>query len=380
MEYVCDLLDHSKAHELSRSHVCLCDSLSSVVVYWTRGAARTISKLRTYLLISLLDNGGCNGGGLTPNTKHQTPSDILQLTMRRSLDLPSTRAIVFSPLFLFLILVLAYLPGGVVLGLSATSSSNSNNIVAVSARLLVLDTLVPGQRLRLTADNVDVPTSFRELCNTCPDPLIVVGRQGLSLHSRGVQVFVEGSGDGDTLTLSLAATGRIVDICDSGLDEGSRWAGRQGTVTFLPFLAEDDLALSPNDANDASDNVNGNITPEQIISASHSLKELFLEWEQLVRTTGRERFPGHLDGVLRDMGAAAAAAAAADLDSMPDTDAPNARALWIAGVMNPTPALGVALEIRPSVLTARSTERRLVLADQGLRDSISRLQRPGPCF
>ena len=80
------------------------------------------------------------------------------------------------------------------------------------------------------------------------------------------------------------------------------------------------------------------------------------------------------------LGAGAGAVAA---DGMPDTpppSRPNVRALWIAGVMNPMPALGVALEIRPSVLTARSTERRLMLVDQGLRDSISRLQRPGPCF
>jgi hypothetical protein len=277
----------------------------------------------------------------------------------RSLHL-CTRAIVLFP---FLV--------GVVLGLSA---SNTNSIYpavsAVPARLLVLDTLVPGQRLRLSQDTVDVPASFRELCTTCPDPIVVVGRQGLSLHSRGVQVFVEADADSvsstDSDTLSLAATGQVVDICDSGQDEGSRWAGRQGTVTFLPCLSDDDLALSPNDSNDNGKN---SITPEQITSASESLQELFLEWEQLVRTVGRERFPGHLDGVLRDMGA-----------DMPATQSPNALALWIAGVINPTPALGVALEIRPSVLTARSTQRRLILADQGLRDSIARLQRPGPCF
>jgi hypothetical protein len=283
----------------------------------------------------------------------------------RSLHASSTRAIVFLP---FLIL-LGYLQGAA-FGLSAATTSNININVPVSARLLVLDTLVPGQRLRLTGDTVDVPTSFRELCQTSTDPLVVVGRQGLSLHSRGVQVFVEpdldsdssdsGDADNDTsFTLSLAATGRIADICHAGQDEGSRWAGRQGTVKFLPFLEDDDLALSPNDSG-------MKITLDQITSASESLRELFLEWEQLLRNSNGERFPGHLDGVFRDLG------------EMPDT--PNARALWIAGVVNPQPALGVALEIRPSVLTARSTERRLIMVDQGLRDSIARLQKPGPCF
>jgi hypothetical protein len=181
----------------------------------------------------------------------------------------------------------------------------------------------------------------------------------------------DGDTDIDTSTFTLsAATGRICDICHEGEDEGSRWAGRQGTVQFLPLLEDDDLALSPNDYNDAHSSMADEKKKDQIRAVSESLGELFLEWEQLVRNTeaARERFPGHLDGVLRDMGI------------MPPAASPNARALWIAGVLNPLPALGVALEIRPSVLTARSTERRLLMVDQGLRDSMTRLQTPGPCF
>jgi hypothetical protein len=257
----------------------------------------------------------------------------------------STRAIVLFPLLLW------YLQGVV---FCLTASSN------VPARLLVLDTLLPGQRLRLECDTA--PASFRDLCESSQDPLIVVGRQGLSLHSRGIEVFVEQvSSDGETFTLS-AATGRIAELCHGGEDEGSRWAGRQGTVKFLAFLGDDDLVLSPNDCITEEKK----FAPDQIASASESLKELFLEWEELVRNSGRERFPGHLDGIRIDLG------------EMPEN--PNARALWIAGFINPLPALGVAMEIRPGVLTARSTERRLIMADQGLRDSISRLQRPGPCF
>jgi hypothetical protein len=181
-------------------------------------------------------------------------------------------------------------------------------------------------------------------------------------------VFVEqdvSPSDGGAIdTFTLSATGRIADICHGGEDGGSRWAGRKGTVQFLAFLEDDDLALSPNDCIPEE---NEFALDQKVMSyASESLKELFLEWEEIVRTSGRERFPGHLDGVRRDLG------------EMPDT--PNARALWIAGFINPLPAIGVALEIRPGVLTARSTERRLIMADQGLRDSISRLKDPGPCF
>jgi hypothetical protein len=192
----------------------------------------------------------------------------------------STRAIACFPLLVW------YLQGVV---FCLTSSSD------VPARLLVLDTLVPGQRLRLEGDTA--PPSFRQLCETSQDPLIAVGRQGLSLHSRGIQVFVEqDSSGGDTFQLS--ATGRIADVCRVGEDEGSRWAGRQGTVKFLAFLDDDDLALSPNDFISKENK----FAPDQMASASESLRELFLEWERLVRNSGKERFPGHLDGVRRDLG------------------------------------------------------------------------------
>lgn len=221
--------------------------------------------------------------------------------------------------------------------------------LSVPARLLVLETLVPGQRLDLEAE---APASFWNICKNEKEPLIVVGRQGRSLHFRGIEVFVE---NGNT----IAATGRIAEITERGEDEGSRWAGRSGEVKWLGRLVEDDNLLSDDD----------NKKPfalEELHKLSDTLMELSKEWEELVRVTGRERFPGHLDEILQDLG---------DRPSQP-----NARALWIAGLVNPHPALGVALEIRPAILTAKSTHRRLVMTEQGLRDSISRLRCPGPCF
>jgi hypothetical protein len=64
---------------------------------------------------------------------------------------------------------------------------------------------------------------------------------------------------------------------------------------------------------------------------------------ELVRSTGRERSPGHLAGVLSDLG------------PMPPAARPRDRAVWAAALINPLPALGVSLEIRPAVLCAAST-------------------------
>jgi len=179
-----------------------------------------------------------------------------------------------------------------------------------------------------------------------------------------VEVVLEDSNisrtSGCSTPVTLAATGRIAEIYDEGIDEGSRWIGRKGRVRWLTNLNEDDLALSV-------DKEPTEVTTEKIIALCETIGDLASEWEETVKVTGRERFPGHLRGIAHDLGC-----------SIPDE--PNARALWVAALINPLPALGVALEIRPAVLTARTTSRRLSVAKQGLRDSIDRMRRPGSCF
>lgn len=253
---------------------------------------------------------------------------------------------------------------GVLITMLGSARAASVPISGTPARVLVLQTLVPGQRLKMGADchqegvqiGEGAPPAFWELCARETPPLVCVGREGLSLHSRGVEVLAA-PGDG-----ALVATGRVAQVVDGGADEGTRWAGRSDSVRWLGSLDDDDWFLSPGDDDAIA-------TPAELQAVAQVLGELAREWETLVRTTGRERFPGHLDGILTDLGA------------MPGANRPNARALWCAGLINPHPALGVALEVRPAVLTARSTARRLTMMRMGLEDSLDRLRRPGDnCF
>jgi hypothetical protein len=50
----------------------------------------------------------------------------------------------------------------------------------------------------------------------------------------------------------------------------------------------------------------------------------------------------------------------------------------VAGLINPLPGLGVALEIRPSVLEAPTADLKLRAVEIGLRDSIDRLRPLSP--
>jgi len=101
---------------------------------------------------------------------------------------------------------------------------------------------------------------------------------------------------------------------------------------------------------------------------AEQLSPLVGEWVSLVRTTGRERQPGQMDGLLKDLG------------PMPDAEDACERAFWAAALINPLPALGVCAEIRPVVLEAADASARLKVVHSALVDSIARLRSmpPGP--
>jgi len=101
------------------------------------------------------------------------------------------------------------------------------------------------------------------------------------------------------------------------------------------------------------------------IEASANLEGLVAKWLHLVRG-GHERQPGQIDMILDHMGPMPAAADVSD------------RALWVVGLINPLPGLGVAWEIRPPALEARSAKDRLKVATDGIIASIGHLDGSRP--
>lgn len=68
---------------------------------------------------------------------------------------------------------------------------------------------------------------------------------------------------------------------------------------------------------------------------------------RLVVEGDHERHQDQLSNLFRDLG------------PIPPPEDCDDRAMWVAALINPLPALGVALEIRPAVLSAQSTTTRL---------------------
>ena len=218
-------------------------------------------------------------------------------------------------------------------------------------RLFNFDAMVPGQCLTFSVPASFVETLDRMEVDECP--LVMVGRDRLRLLNNGVECRVERLDrlpEGDAIATLIAD--RYCEVVEVGEDEGSRWLGRSGSVRWLSL--------------DAS--TPGEQPAPAVLSRAKALDVLVSEWMQLVKATGRERQPGQIEKILADLG------------PIPEPNRPTARALWIAGLINPLPALGVALEIRPACLTAETADIRLQVVEMGLKDSIERLKRPGPTF
>lgn len=89
-------------------------------------------------------------------------------------------------------------------------------------------------------------------------------------------------------------------------------------------------------------------------------------WIQLARD--RERQSGQIEQLLLDLG------------PIPSHEDPTDLAFWIGALINPLPAMGVATEIRPALLTAPDVEKRIKIAHDGIIKSINHMDGTSPLF
>ena len=228
--------------------------------------------------------------------------------------------------------------------------------------VMLRETLLPGQRLRITA-----PPALVELfTHREPMPIVLLHQNGHQQATRGVEATLEGAPQyrpvvpgihpEGTADIVIAAH-RVCDLLDD-VASGPPRVSRRARVKWVEL---DDDAVE---------------VDRSVHARAEALGVRVSDWIALVRRTCRERSPTHLEDVLTDLG------------PMPDASRPNARCLWIAGLINPLPALGassskkfaamgdsVAPEIRPSVLGAATVEARLSCLEYGLGESMRRLQR-----
>ena len=128
-----------------------------------------------------------------------------------------------------------------------------------------------------------------------------------------------------------------------------------------PVEATVPMQVGEADRNDSNAYNNNNNHVNDARSNCHDLAQQVLEqyheWAKRVVENGWERHPDHLSQVLDLLG-----------PTPPST--PGQLALWVAAAVNPLPPLGVAPEIRPAMLAARSPAERLQIVQRALDESL----------
>ena len=261
--------------------------------------------------------------------------------------------------------------------------------------LVVLDSMLPRQVLELEVNNALLIELVRD-CITREKPYIgMLGlarlQTGETIHlTKGVEVIIvedklqsiapsvkgKNKEGGGGIKMTFKATGRRFEIeKEQGSVETAGGGWTEAKVQFLDSQQEEEDEINNYRSNGADDE-NGNRNDEndeynrmavaRAITKSNELTNpnmnmpnnlsLVDRWIELAKE--KERTPGQIDTLLKELG------------KIPPTHQPTERAFWIGALINPLPAMGVALEIRPALLTAKKAEQRVEIALNGIHRSI----------
>ena len=260
--------------------------------------------------------------------------------------------------------------------------------------VIVLDATLPGQRLGLRFDKKDTRRALN--AGTALGPLAEVGDAfamlgqaprsgqvlpfGVEVTVSRVRDFPDGSGD---VEVELVASRRL-RIEGQPFDENGVATAKVAFMDFAPdapgsansedgeavLLGEHDAvkgahpaAAKRGERQTTDESVAETFDSEANTRAAEALGPLVSEWKTLVREGGHERRKGQLELIESHLG------------PMPPSSEPARVAAWVAALINPIPALGVAYEIRPALLMARDTKGMLRVARDGVVTSIERLRR-----
>lgn len=217
--------------------------------------------------------------------------------------------------------------------------------------LLLIDAMLPGQRLRFSSS----------------DPRLLRLAEAGEIGVLGTSPLGRPLSHGVTAVLtrpSAARSGVTPGSDGGGGPSSSEWELRARwhmQVVGEGEPGEDGVHVGQIEP------VKDEVTTTDVSEARH-LPPLVARWRTLVEGGHHERFQGQVQAVLDDLG------------PMPPPQAAGHMALWVAALINPLPALGVAYEIRPSVLAAPTVAERLRFVREGIAGSIGHVRGTAPLF
>lgn len=230
--------------------------------------------------------------------------------------------------------------------------------------LIVLDSMLPRQTLKLEIRNKLLQQLIQHRLRVSENPTLgMLGKAILQSGdvinlTKGVEVEIKVEGEN---LVEFKAKRRFqlegeVDSAPQGWTEGR--------VRFLSSKEEEDNELKSNWGKEdpvvsiakAISKAKELTSPNMMLPNNISLIE---RWIELAKEN--ERQPGQINKLIKELG------------ELPDENEPSELAFWIGSMINPLPAMGVAVEIRPALLMSESAEERINIAHDGLMRSIKHM-------
>jgi Lon protease-like protein len=241
--------------------------------------------------------------------------------------------------------------------------------------LVVLDSMLPRQVLKIQVNNPLLMELVRD-CLQNENPFFgMLGlarlRSGEQVHLKsGVEVkignpeFVVSDETSSGIRVELRA-GRRFTIQGEVDNAGGGWT--EARVKFLESKEEEEEEITK--GKDRFSVARAISMAKEFTSPNLNMKDnksLIDTWIDLAKEN--ERAPGQIDELLEQLG------------EIPPVEEPSELAFWVGALINPLPALGVALEVRPALLTAKKAEQRVQVALDGILRSIKHMDGSAPLW
>jgi hypothetical protein len=229
--------------------------------------------------------------------------------------------------------------------------------------LVVLDSMLPRQVLKIQVKNELLVELVKE-CLSKEVPFFgMLGLARLStgeeVHLKhGVEVKIAGKPEflDDSMKVELKA-GRRFTIEGEVDNAGKGWT--EARVRFLDSEVQEEKEVKGEDRLSVARAIR---RATEFTSPNMNMPDqqsLVKRWIELA--TENEREPGQISRLVQQLG------------DIPPPEEPSERALWIGALINPIPAMGVALEVRPQLLIAKKAEDRVQVALDGILKSIKHM-------
>eukprot|EP00545_Synedropsis_sp_CCMP1620_P001080 CAMPEP_0119005600 /NCGR_PEP_ID=MMETSP1176-20130426/1822_1 /TAXON_ID=265551 /ORGANISM="Synedropsis recta cf, Strain CCMP1620" /LENGTH=293 /DNA_ID=CAMNT_0006957431 /DNA_START=18 /DNA_END=896 /DNA_ORIENTATION=+ len=221
----------------------------------------------------------------------------------------------------------------------ASLRSRMDQVNDAKLPLVVLDAMLPRQVLKINVNNA----VFMDLVkNRVEEESPFFGMLGMARLKTGEQVHLR-----DGVVVDIIGKPKVdEDGLQIELRAGKRFrigevqdAPQGWTEASIEYIEDDD------DEEESATNELDRISLARAMAKARKIDDLVEEWIALARP--KERAPGQIDAILSDLG------------EIPMLTSPTDRAFWVGALVNPIPAMGVALEIRPALLTAKTAEDRI---------------------